>query len=438
MGAALSEGVVDEFVSSYIREFDYYQVAARLCAARCEALLAERGIRAIVSSRAKRPQKLQSKLRQRDQSKKYKSISQIRDDIPDLAGVRIALYFPGDRDRVGILVRENFDVDQEKRFPSPSKKRPPGKRFEGYYADHFRITLPDSTLDEGQKAYLQARIEIQVGSVLMHAWAEVEHDLVYKPESGSLSDDEHAILDELNGLVLAGEIALERLQRAVERRLSTPEADSPFESHYELAAFLDKWSRLKFGEEQRMGRVDILWSLIKAADLDSVQKLQPILNEVEQVPDQALADQIADAALATRPDLYSLYASLQSSLSFASSGDRPQNSARTASIGKFLAAWIVVERTFSRLAEERGLRRSGIVNVPGTAKEMGLPGQIVEALLRVRQVRNQLVHGIEIPSPGFLDQVTAELQSVIDYLSEHDDGDIRTAAKDAGFGLAAE
>jgi ppGpp synthetase/RelA/SpoT-type nucleotidyltranferase len=55
----------------------------------------------------------------------------------------------------------------------------------------------------------------------MHAWSEVEHDLVYKPLQGSLSEDEYAILDELNGLVLAGEIALERLQRAGESRVST-------------------------------------------------------------------------------------------------------------------------------------------------------------------------------------------------------------------------
>ena len=48
----------------------------------------------------------------------------------------------------------------------------------------------------------------------MHAWSEVEHDLIYKPMQGTLSEEELAILDELNGLVLTGEIALERLQAA--------------------------------------------------------------------------------------------------------------------------------------------------------------------------------------------------------------------------------
>ncbi len=41
----------------------------------------------------------------------------------------------------------------------------------------------------------------------MHAWSEVEHDLTYKPMQGTLSEEELSILDELNGLVLAGEIA---------------------------------------------------------------------------------------------------------------------------------------------------------------------------------------------------------------------------------------
>jgi ppGpp synthetase/RelA/SpoT-type nucleotidyltranferase len=70
----------------------------------------------------------------------------------------------------------------------------------------------------------------------MHAWAEVEHDLVYKPQEGELSGEELSILDELNGLVIAGEIALERLQRSGEARVAA--ADRRFENHYELAAHL--------------------------------------------------------------------------------------------------------------------------------------------------------------------------------------------------------
>jgi ppGpp synthetase/RelA/SpoT-type nucleotidyltranferase len=136
MGEVVSKEVVTEFVAAYTREFDYYQAAARLCSQRCEALLGPRGIRAIVTHRAKRPVKLLAKLLDRDPKQSYASSQQIRDDIADLAGVRIALYFPGDRERVASIIRENFTVDLEKNFPKDGKPKRQGKRFDGYYADH--------------------------------------------------------------------------------------------------------------------------------------------------------------------------------------------------------------------------------------------------------------------------------------------------------------
>ena len=110
------------------------------------------------------------------------------------------------------------------------------KRFSGYWATHYRVQLRESSLNDAQNRYKDARIEIQVASVLMHAWAEVEHDLVYKPLQGKLSENEYAILDELNGLVIAGEIALERLQKAGEARVTT--GGRAFSNHYDLAAHL--------------------------------------------------------------------------------------------------------------------------------------------------------------------------------------------------------
>uniref|UniRef100_A0A914YW84 RelA/SpoT domain-containing protein n=1 Tax=Panagrolaimus superbus TaxID=310955 RepID=A0A914YW84_9BILA len=123
--------------------------------------------------------------------------------------------------------------------------------------------MSDSTLNESQKRYSEAKVEIQVASVLMHAWSEVEHDLVYKPLQGALSEEEYAILDELNGLVLSGEIALERLQRAGELRASTRGRE--FTNHYDLAASLLDLARihLSVGDvtQAAMGRVDVLFEL---------------------------------------------------------------------------------------------------------------------------------------------------------------------------------
>ena len=73
----------------------------------------------------------------------------------------------------------------------------------------------------------------------MHTWSEVEHDLVYKPLNGILSEEELAILDKLNGLVLAGEIALECLQIAGTARIVK---EKLFNNQYDLASYLyDKY-----------------------------------------------------------------------------------------------------------------------------------------------------------------------------------------------------
>jgi ppGpp synthetase/RelA/SpoT-type nucleotidyltranferase len=133
-------------------------------------------------------------------------------------------------------------IDAPKEFPNTSSPYYK-KRFSGYWATHFRVRLREGSLNEAQRRYADAAVEIQLASVLTLAWAEVEHDLVYKPMQGLLSNDEYAILDELNGLVMAGEIALERLQRAVEARVAV--GGRRFENHFELAAFLLDKSQIR-------------------------------------------------------------------------------------------------------------------------------------------------------------------------------------------------
>ena len=58
--------VIDSFISRYVREFDYYQEAARLRAQQCEADLEQSGVRCIVTYRAKRVDRLREKVEDRD------------------------------------------------------------------------------------------------------------------------------------------------------------------------------------------------------------------------------------------------------------------------------------------------------------------------------------------------------------------------------------
>ena len=124
--------IIDEFMEIYAKEYDYYIENARICAERCELELERNGIRAIVTHRAKRPDRIRLKLEKRMLKRNYKSIQVIYGDIVDFAGIRIALYFPGDRDEVNKLIESNFFISRVKKFPPEVTKSSYSKRFSGY------------------------------------------------------------------------------------------------------------------------------------------------------------------------------------------------------------------------------------------------------------------------------------------------------------------
>src|SRR5580658_4355835 len=84
-----------EFLQRYSREYDLYARVSQIAAELCEKTLERNGVRAIVTYRAKRTDKLRDKIFARDKKKKYQSVAAVYRDIVDLSGVRIALYFPG-------------------------------------------------------------------------------------------------------------------------------------------------------------------------------------------------------------------------------------------------------------------------------------------------------------------------------------------------------
>src|SRR6476619_3802441 len=158
--------VIDEFIRRYRKEYDYYEEVARLVEQQSGSDLEAAGIRAIVTHRAKRPDSLLRKLRVRVDEKKYATVDEVYADIHDLAGVRIALYFPADRDTVGKLLRQRFVlISDPKEFPDGAVKPAYDKRFSGYWATHYRLRLNEAGLADTQKRYMDAKVEVQVASV---------------------------------------------------------------------------------------------------------------------------------------------------------------------------------------------------------------------------------------------------------------------------------
>lgn len=416
--------LVSEFIARYRKEYDFYEQACRMVAQSLEANLRSAGVRAIVTSRAKNPTRLEAKVRQRSLKRQYGTVSAIFDDIVDLAGVRVALYFPGERQEVGRIIEALFDLTEApKEFPTaaaPSYK----KRFSGYWATHYRVVLKEASLHDSNQRYAEAKVEIQVASVLMHAWSEVEHDLVYKPLQGELSVEEYSILDELNGLVLSGEIALERLQRAGEQRASTQGRE--FSNHYDLAASLIELARAALGEatvtEAAMGRVDTLFDLLKSLGLNRpetlAQYVQPLHNDFEKRP---LSEQVIDQILIEDPGRYATYEHIRRvepapAVSLVT-GETQQQEA----IGEFIQLWVEYERLLSTLRKEGPPGDSKLWSPARTGLMLnqyfphtGL--SFVQTAKRVQDFRNRLVHGIDMPKQESIKAVSEEIRELTQQL----------------------
>lgn len=411
----------------YRKEVDYYDQAARLGAQVLESQFQAAGIRAIVTSRAKSPLRLDSKVRQRRPADGYRDADAIFDDIVDLAGIRVALYFPLQRDQVDTIIRQLFFVHKEKSFPDSGTPPKYQKRFSGYSAMHYRVTLQDKAVGEAQRRYCEARIEIQVASILMHAWSEVEHDLVYKPMQGALSKEEYAILDELNGLVMAGEIALERLQSSGDARVSA--GGRKFANHYELAAYLLGKADVQSGMalQQGLGPADTLFELLATLGLDTPDLLGPYLlvlhSDFERRP---IAMQIIDQILSENESRYQVFERLRLSREPSKIDSvSPSEAARDQALGFFMQRWIDYERTVRGLMSHRGERGGPPVLAPGHLEQAGIIDHAVRLRLEpIRSLRNKVVHGLFEGQPDELEE-NGRLLAEITRELEGRNGDLR-------------
>jgi ppGpp synthetase/RelA/SpoT-type nucleotidyltranferase len=411
-------GLIEDFIGRYRKEYDFYDQAPRLVAQILDSNLQASGIRSMVTSRAKTVGRLEAKVRQRASAKRYASVEGIYKDIIDLAGARVALYFPAERSRVDSIIKSLFlVVGKPKEFPADSSPLYHNRRFSGYSAIHYRVHLRETALSDAQKRYAEALIEIQVASVVMHAWAEVEHDLVYKPVQGTLSEDEYAILDQLNGLVIAGEIALERLQKAGEARVAAGER--VFSNHYDLAAhLLDRVIFKGPAADTALGRIDLLFELLRQLALATPAKLRPYVDALHTDTERRpIAEQIIDQLLAEDDARYKTYEEIRATQPILGAGIRETLEPELhEAMGFFLSQWISFERTIRERV--RGSNFSTVPTVRLLSRLGDLDAREREEVEWIRRIRNNVVHGIEIPDPASLREAGARIQAITARLAQ--------------------
>jgi ppGpp synthetase/RelA/SpoT-type nucleotidyltranferase len=129
-----------------------------------------------IETRTKTIDSFTRKLERQDKEDKYKQIH----DMTDLSGLRIVAYYQKDVDVICKIVEDNFSIDKENSTDKVEILAP--DRF-GYLSIHYIVSLNKDreTLAE-YKAFKSLKAEVQIRTVLQHAWAVIDRKLRYNQE----------------------------------------------------------------------------------------------------------------------------------------------------------------------------------------------------------------------------------------------------------------
>jgi ppGpp synthetase/RelA/SpoT-type nucleotidyltranferase len=161
-----------KFLNFYAAQMEDTERAARLIRDEVERVVRDTGAFVqIVGARAKTVNSLRAKLRR----KQYKRPIQ---RLMDLIGVRVITYYRDAVDPIVARLRDTFEINEKDTI---DKRRALGLREFGYRSVHVIARLrPTQLLALANSPVRKRWFEIQVRSIVEHAWAEIEHEIVYK------------------------------------------------------------------------------------------------------------------------------------------------------------------------------------------------------------------------------------------------------------------
>lgn len=121
-----------------------------------------------VTSRIKSPQSIINKMIKKGCTS---SLTDIKENIRDIAGVRIICSFTEDIYKIGDMLKNQKDVEvvQIKDYIKNPKAN-------GYHSLHLIVKIPIFMSDRMEHVY----VEIQIRTIAMDFWASLEHKIYYK------------------------------------------------------------------------------------------------------------------------------------------------------------------------------------------------------------------------------------------------------------------
>ena len=165
------------------------------------------------------------------------------DEIEDICGVRIICYYQSDIERIEKILKTEFIVTE-------NQNKEKGLKFDqfGYRSTHSIVKINNNWLNTPNYRGLQnLKAEIQIRTVLMHAWAEIEHKLAYKSES-QIPNEFKRKLSRISAKLEESDEQFEEIKKQIEvnknKIIETAKQAKEFDENIEfnldnLQAFLD-------------------------------------------------------------------------------------------------------------------------------------------------------------------------------------------------------
>ncbi|HEY9271520.1 hypothetical protein [Achromobacter sp.] len=213
-----------------------------------------------------------------EQKCKVKNYSNPEEELTDLSGIRVIVYVESDVARAVSLIRSAFRVDEEN---SIDKDKLLSVREAGYRSVHLICDIgPDREALKEYSGLAALKFEIQVRTVLQHAWAELEHDKNYKFQEG-LPEDMQRQLYLHAGLLELADRGLDRLSQEIDQYAESLREKA---EKGDLSSKIDAVSVVQFVER---------WAAEHGAHLEEIshpERMPDLLEELDAFGIETLSD----------------------------------------------------------------------------------------------------------------------------------------------------
>lgn len=282
-----------EAVSAYLRVHGFFGDLASAANRIAEEALKRRGIRYhSIEARAKDPISFGKKAAKPSKGDPSRPMyPDPLEQITDKAAIRVIAFFPRTIDQVDRMLTEEFSIIERL---DKGESLVEEERF-GYQSVHYLVALSDarSSLPEYER-YRGVKIEVQVRTILQHAWAEIEHDIQYKSSVVIPRDIKRRFMS-LAGLLEMADREFQAIQDAdrdleakAQTAISTGQLTAVEITPSALKAYLDR----RLGPDGRMKEFSYNWTagLLRRLRFTSLDQIDEAIRSYDDDKLSRIAD----------------------------------------------------------------------------------------------------------------------------------------------------